>query len=99
MADDQRWEDLLDEELQDPTKSVGHLDACLEGGDRNAFLTALRDIVQARGGLTKIAEGSSLNLEHLGGILSENEEPDLRSLDTLLDALGFRLKIKTKERH
>lgn len=99
MADDQRWEDLLNTGLQDPARFVGYLDACLESSDRNAFLTALRDIVRARGGLAKIAEGSSHNLERFGGILSENEEPDLRSLNALLDALGFQLKIKAKEKH
>ncbi len=99
MADDQRWEDLLDKDLQDPAKTAGYLDACLEGGDRKAFRTALRDVVRARGGLAKIAEGSSRNLEHLAGMLSENGEPDLRSLDTLLDVLGFQLTIKAKETH
>lgn len=99
MADDQRWEDLLNTGNQDPARFVGYLDACLEGGDRNAFLSALRDLVRARGGLEKIAEGSSRSLERFGGILSENEEPDLGSLYALLDALGFKLKIARKEKH
>jgi len=97
MADYRRWEDLLDEDLQDPAEAAGYLNACLEGGDPDVFLIALRDVARARGGIAKLAESASLNREHLYRMLSENGNPELRSLEALLDALGFRLSITLKE--
>lgn len=97
MAELRRWEDLLDEDLQDPAEAAAYLDACLEGGDPNVFLLALRDVARARGGIAKLAENTSLNREHLYRMLSENGNPELRSLEALLDALGFRLSITTRE--
>jgi probable addiction module antidote protein len=97
MGELRRWEDLLDEDLQDPAEAAAYLDACLEGGDPNVFLIALRDVARARGGIAKLAESTSLNREHLYRMLSENGNPELRSLELLLDALGFRLSITLKE--
>lgn len=92
-----RDEEYLDERLRDPARAVGYLNACLEGGDPNVFLLALRDVARARGGIAKLAENTSLNREHLYRMLSENGNPELRSLEVLLDALGFRLSITLKE--
>lgn len=97
MARDVRYEEFLDETLQDPTEAAAYLDACLEGGDPDVFLLALRDIARARGGIAKLAETASLNREHLYRMLSENGNPELRSLEALLDALGFRLSITLKQ--
>ena len=38
---------------------------------------------QARGGVAKLAENASLNREHLYRMLSENGNPELRSLEAL----------------
>jgi probable addiction module antidote protein len=97
MAELRRWEEILDEDLQDPSEAAAYLDACLAGGDPNAFLLALRDVARARGGVAKLAENASLNREHLYRMLSENGNPELRSLEALLDALGFRLSITLKQ--
>lgn len=92
-----RLEDFLDERLQDPISAIGYLNACLEDEEPEVFLLALRDVARARGGLEKLAESASLNPEHVVRMLSEVGNPELRTLETLLDALGFRLAIKLKE--
>ena len=97
MSSFRRWEDLLDERLQDPISAIGYLNACLEDEEPEVFLLALRDVARARGGLEKLAESASLNPEHVVRMLSELGNPELRTLETLLDALGFRLSIKLKE--
>lgn len=97
MSRPRRYEDMLDEDLQDPTEAVGYLNACLEDGDPEAFLLALRDVARARGVVAKLAEATELNGEHLYRMLSENGNPELRSLEALLDALGFRLSVTLKE--
>jgi DNA-binding phage protein len=47
-----------------------------------------------KGGLAALAEGAQLNREHLYRMLSENGNPELRGLEALLDALGFRLSVE-----
>jgi len=44
----------------------------------------------------KEAIKAQLNREHLYRMLSENGNPELRSLEALLDALGFRLSVELK---
>jgi len=97
MTRARRFEEVLDEDLQDPAEAAAYLDACLEDGDPEVFLVALRDVARARGGLAKLAEATDLNREHLYRMLSADGNPELRSLEILLGALGFRLAIELKE--
>ncbi len=97
MTRSRRYADVLDEDLQDPEEAAGYLNACLEDGDPEVFLLALRDVARARGGVAKLAEATELNREHLYRMLSESGNPELRSLEALLDALGFRLAVRLKE--
>ena len=50
MSRPRRYEAVLDEDLQDPIEAVGYLNACLEDGDPEVFLLALRDVARDRGG-------------------------------------------------
>jgi len=93
MIKNRRYDDLL----KDPTEAAAYLTACLEGGDPDSFLMALRDVARARGGVGQLAAETQLNREHLYRMLSENGNPGLRSLEAVLDALGFRLTIECKE--
>ncbi len=97
MASYRLWEDYLDEVLQDPARTVGYLNACLEDYDPEVFLLALRDVARARGGVAKLAENASLDREHFDRILAKNGDLEFQSLEALLDALGFRLSITLKE--
>jgi probable addiction module antidote protein len=97
MTRSRRYEEVLDEDLQHPAEAAGYLNACLEEGDAEVFLLALRDVARARGGIAKLAEVTELNREHLYRMLSQNGNPELRSLEALLDALGLRLAITLKE--
>jgi len=97
MTKARRYEDVLVEDLQDPAEAAEYLNACLEDRDPEVFLLALRDVARARGGVAKLAKLTELNREHLYRMLSENGNPELRSLESLLDALGFRLAVTLKE--
>lgn len=90
------YEDGLKEDLVDPTDALAYLNAALEDGSQEVFLLALRDVAEARG-ITKIAREALLNRESLYRTLSERGNPRLSSLRALLDALGLKLAIGTKE--
>lgn len=97
MTGARRYEEALDEDLKDPAEAAAYLSACLQDDDPEVFLLALRDVARARGGVAKLAEMTELNREHLYRMLSEKGNPELRSLEALLDALGLRLAVTLKE--
>jgi probable addiction module antidote protein len=84
--------DLI-ESLRDAGEAKEYLNATLEEDDPELFLLALRNVAEAQGGVGQLAEKAKLNRESLYKMLSERGNPELRSLDALLHALGFRLAV------
>jgi probable addiction module antidote protein len=84
--------DLI-ESLRDAGEAKEYLNAALEEDDPELFLLALRNVAEAQGGMGQLAEKANLNRESLYKMLSERGNPELRSLDALLHALGFRLAV------
>jgi DNA-binding phage protein len=82
-ADTRDYRAHLDDVLTDDAEAVACLNAAL-AEDPEVFLLALRDLARTReGGLANLAEAAQLNREHLCRMLSENGNPDLRSLEAL----------------
>lgn len=65
----------------------------MEENDPELFLLALRNVAEAQGGIAQLAEKAKLNRESLYRMLSDRGNPEFRSLDALLHALGFRLAV------
>ena len=84
--------------LRDPHEAVEYLNSALEDGDPEGFLLALRNVAEAQGGVAQLAEAAKLNRENLYRMLSDRGNPEFRSLDALLHALGFRLAIAVEDR-
>ena len=99
MAPSKPYHPELIQALRDPREAVEYLNAALEDGDPEAFLLALRNVAEAQGGVAQLAEAAKLNRESLYRMLSDRGNPELRSLDALLHALGFRLAIAVEDRH
>jgi probable addiction module antidote protein len=55
-----------------------------------AFLAALRHVVEARGGMSAIAERSGLSRESLYRALSPNGNPTLKTLSAVIHATGLK---------
>lgn len=93
-----KYEDSLRERLVDPEYARVFLDVALEeyeqDGDTEAFLLALRDVAEAQGGITKLAEQTKLNRQNLYKALSEEGNPRLKTLGAVLHELGFRLSVE-----
>ena len=83
--------------LKTPRRAAAYLNAALEEGDPEVFLLALRNVAEAQGGITQLAARAKLNRENLYRMLSERGNPELRSLDVILHALGLRLAIELEE--
>jgi len=97
VATSRSYQESLIKGLQDPKEAAAYLDAALEEGDRAVFLLAIRNVIEALGGMTKIARHTGLNRENLYRVLSEQGNPELNSLEKLLKALGLRLAVEVDQ--
>jgi probable addiction module antidote protein len=84
--------DLL-KRLQDPENAAGYLAEVLEMNDNEAFLVALRDVVEASGGMGALAGRVGLKRPSLYKILSKRGNPTLETLREILKPLGLRVSI------
>src|ERR1035437_554039 len=87
-----KFEHVLKDHLSDPDQAAKYLTACYEEGS-DVFLQALRDVVEAQGGMTRAARLAGLNRESLYRQLSRRGNPSLASLNAVLSALGLKLRI------
>jgi len=98
MKRSQSYQESLIAALADPLEAAGYLNAALEDGDKELFLMALRNVAEARlGGMSKLAEATGLNRESLYRMLSGKGNPELKSLDRLLHALGLKITVDVDE--
>jgi probable addiction module antidote protein len=93
MKKSKAYQPGLIESLRDAREAEEYLNAALEEDDPEQFLVALRNVAEAQGGVAQLAEKAKLNRESLYKMLSERGNPEFRSLDALLHALGFRLAV------
>jgi probable addiction module antidote protein len=89
-------QDLI-ESLKDPCEAAAYLNAAVEEGDRAVFLLALRNVAEANGGMAVLAEKAKLSRESLYRMLSKRGNPEIKSLFSLLHAMGLRLAIEAEE--
>ncbi len=93
MTKSKAYQADLIESLRDLREAEAYLNAALEEEDPELFLLALRNVAEAQGGVAQLAEKTKLNRESLYKMLSQRGNPELRSLDALLHAPGFRLAV------
>jgi probable addiction module antidote protein len=86
-----KLENVLKNHLADPEQAAKYLTACYEEGPAE-FLQALRDVVDAQGGMSRTARLAGLNRESLYRQLSRRGNPSLGSLNAVLTALGLKLR-------
>jgi probable addiction module antidote protein len=89
------YKEWLLEQLKDLDYATGYITEAIEEGE-DAFLLAVRDVVEAQGGIGNLSKATSLNREGLYDMLSEKGNPRLSSISTILDALGLQLAVTKK---
>ena len=77
-------------QLKDPAEAAEYLNACMNDSEE-VFLLALRDVVEASGGMANIAKKTDLNRENLYRSLSKKGNPKLSSLSSILEAVRIKL--------
>ena len=81
--------------LSDPAYSAQYLKAALDetlkDGDRDAFLLALKNIVEATAAVQDFSNNSDISRQHLQQILSGSENLTLETLASALNTVGLTI--------
>lgn len=70
------------------------LDETLSDGNTEAFLLALKNVVEAKGSTQTVASESNISRQHLYRILSGEGNPTLDTLTSVLQAVGLTIDFK-----
>ncbi len=88
-----KHDDWLREKLQDAEFAAEFLNAAAEDDDTKTYLTALRKVVDARGGIASVAEKTDLSRETLYRTLSSSGNPTIKTLSAVLKATGLKFGV------
>ena len=85
---------------RDPAFAAEYLNAVLEDGTQEELMVALRRIAEAFG-VKDVAEAAHLNPKTLYRTLSPSGNPELKSFQAILGAMGMRLAVTSlaREQH
>ena len=93
------YKKFLIERLKDSREAIGYLNAALEDKENpEVFLLALRDVAEAHG-MRKIAKKARLNREGFYQMLSKRGNPTVTSLFSILDVLGFVMRLDRSQKN
>ena len=79
--------------LRDPEFAAEYLNQTLAENDPQAFLVALRDVVEAAGGVGTLARAVKLKRASLYKVLSTQGNPTVATLQEVLGPLGLRMSV------
>jgi probable addiction module antidote protein len=88
-----RHDEWLMAQLADAEFAAEYLNAASEDDDPKTYLTAMRKVVEARGGMATVADKASLSRETLYRTLSTRGNPTIKTLTAVLKATGLKFGI------
>ena len=90
------YHEALIEDLKDPLEAASYIEVVLEEGDSIMLSKALKNIIEAQGGIDKFSDQIQQCYEKLDQMLLEKGNIEFSYLSTLLDALGLQFAVKVK---
>ncbi len=98
MEEYQTWHEFLIEKLTDREEALGYLQVALEeyliDGDTPFFLKGVRNVVEAQGGILKVAKQAGISPDALSKFLFSEGALHLGTLSTILKTFGWQLSIE-----
>lgn len=89
---------MTDDYLQSPANAANYLATALEmyeeDNNMEAFLIALKRVIEAKGGISELSRKTGLNRQNLHKILNNKVVPKFSTLSLILQNLGFKLTLK-----
>lgn len=90
--------DLNARTLIDPKIAAEYLsavyDECAADGEFDAFLIAVRDLIQTHGNMTQVAKRAGVGRQTLYQMLSRKGNPKLDNFASILKAIGLKLRFE-----
>lgn len=83
--------EYLVKRLADREEAAAYLNAVAQDRNLKALLKALRNVVEAQGGVGLLAKKTKLSRTTLYKTLSETGNPEVGTLDTILGVYGIRI--------
>ena len=83
--------DYLKTHLTKPAEAAAYLNAVAEDGEVKAILKALRNVVEAQGGVGELAKKTKLSRTTLYKTLSSTGNPEVATMDAILAVYGIRI--------
>jgi len=93
MTNSVKHDEWLFKELQNANFAAEYLNAASEDNDPQTYLTALRKVVEARGGIATVADKTALSKETLYRTLSARGNPTIKTLTAVLNAVGLKMAV------
>ncbi len=92
-----KFNDYLSEKLKNAEYARGFIEASLqeyvEFRDKEAFLGSIKHVAEVHGGIQSLSRKIGVSRSALYKIFSEKGNPTLDTLYSILEALGFTIKI------
>lgn len=82
--------------LKNPNYAVAYLNEILKDNDPILLLSALKDVAEAMGGLSKLSQKTNLHRANLYKVLSNQGNPEFKTILAIFNALGLQFVMKTK---
>ncbi len=90
------YHEKLIKDLQDPLEAAAYIEVVIEESDPTMLNKALRNVIEAQGGIDNFSVAVQQSYDKFSQILAEKGEIEFYSLSTLLDALGLQLAVTVK---
>ena len=89
------YDEYLIESLKDPEEASAYLKACLEEAletnEMGIFQLAVRDVVEAQGGITEVSSKMHVGRESFYKSLSQKGKPRFATIIQALNVCGFQM--------
>jgi len=83
--------DFLMRHLASPAEAAAYLNSVAEDGEIKHLLEALRNVVEAQGGVGELAKKAKLSRTTLYKTLSSAGNPEVGTMDAILAVYGIRI--------
>ena len=91
------YDEYVIEKLKDPEYASAYINVAFEGyfndDDSEAFAHSLSYLIQANGGVTKVAKKANLDRKNLYKIFNNEVKPKLETVYKLLRAMNYTMVI------
>lgn len=90
------YHEKLIQDLQNPLEAAAYIEVVLEEGDPKMLSKALKNVIEAQGGINQLSLQVQQLYRQFEQMLSEKGEIEFYNLNSLLDALGLQLAVTVK---